>query len=125
MSAMPNLMQVVVPDADVNSIALITFDRPFQRTLFKSKPIAAALLYVPKPLQNLPVGAAHHPVERGSHYQIVHRRGKRTLCLHEFARIAIVNVAESNPVRQYFIKCGASIRPIAPGLRIRGLSQGI
>ena len=39
-------MQVVVPDADVNPIALIAFDRPFERTLLKRKPITPALLHV-------------------------------------------------------------------------------
>ena len=62
MSALPSLMQVVLPDADVNPIALIAFDRPFQRTLPKRKPITPALLHVAQALQNLPTGAAHHPV---------------------------------------------------------------
>jgi len=62
MSALPSLMQVVVPDADVNPIALIAFDRPFERTLLKRKLISPALLHVAQALQNLPAGAAHHPV---------------------------------------------------------------
>ena len=62
MSALPSLMQIFVPDADVNPIALIAFDRPFEGTLPKRKPITPALLHVAQALPNLPVGAAHHAV---------------------------------------------------------------
>jgi len=55
-------MQIFVPNADVNPIALIAFDRTFERTLPKSKPISPALLHIPQALQNIPVGTAHHPI---------------------------------------------------------------
>jgi hypothetical protein len=55
-------MQIVVPDADVYSIALIAFDRPFEGTLLKSKPISPALLHVLEALHDISIGPAQHPI---------------------------------------------------------------